>query len=408
MSVDPVQPPAADSAIASATVAPLGATGPRPLPGSRRGAFASVVPGAVLAVGLAGCGSSTGELPIGPDAAFADPVSTSVEKEIASAGTSGADVSGRAPLPSPEPAAAFADPASSSPFETPDPTAGSLVGRLGRPALAELADTVAAARFVDDYLAVDEALFALVASDGVEVAPGRELLDCPDGGRVRVGRDGGTRDGVLAFAFENCSLDGVTLSGDLVRSTTPDGFRVGSSEVLGLDYRELVVDGGGARATTLTGTTRRDVTRRANADCGGEDVELTLSHRIGTASVMRDGLTVQVTDVRHDLALTRLRESANGEPAGCHERSTAEFDGRASVTGGPLDGARADVRRSGSIERDTRSDREPPARATLLAEVDDGSSLALRLLSDPDGTAQVDVNADAAAVSYTVDFRFEP
>ena len=285
MSADSVQPLAADSAMASATVAPLGATGPRPLPGSRRGAFASVVPGAVLAIGLAGCGSSTGELPIGPDAsrggAFADPVSTSAEAEVASAGTSGADVSGRAPLPSSNPTVALADPVSSGPFETPDPTATSLVARLGRPALAELADTVAAARFVNDYLAVDEALFALVASDGVEVAPGRELLDCPDGGRVRVGRGDGTRDGVLALAFDDCSLDGVTLSGDLVRSTTPDGFRFGSSEMLALDYRELVVDGGGARATTLTGTTRRDVTRRANADCGGEDVDMTLSHRIG-------------------------------------------------------------------------------------------------------------------------------
>ena len=76
----------------------------------------------------------------------------------------------------------------------------------------------------------------------------------------------------------------------------------------------------------------------------------------------------------------------------------------------PLDGARADVRRSGSIERDTRDDREPSSRATLLAEVDGRleprAPAAVR--SGRDGT-QVDVNADAAAaVSYTVGYRFEP
>ena len=237
MSVDPVQPPAADSAIASATVAPLGATGPRPLPGSRRGAFASVVPGAVLAVGLAGCGSSTGELPIGPDAAFADPVSTSVEKEIASAGTSGADVSGRAPLPSPEPAARVRRSRVVQPLRDARPDGGITRRPTGTPR-ARRARRHRRRRPFRGRLPRRRRGAVRARRVGRRRGGARSRASRLSGRRSSAGGAGtsGTRDGVLAFAFENCSLDGVTLSGDLVRSTTPDGFRVGSSEVLGLDY----------------------------------------------------------------------------------------------------------------------------------------------------------------------------
>ena len=337
---------------------------------------------------LAACGSATGDLPLDP----------------AAERPGGVFLDGESPV-------APVDPLSVQPFSSPYPPADTLVARLGHVRLRALVEPLLEGRFVDAYLAVDDGVLALIGSGVEEGRDATETLACPGGGALRVVRERRASELVSSVAFSGCRIDGTTLSGELDRAVPLDTGAsegaAGADETLGLRYRELVVDDGAGGIVEMLGGTRRSVARRTSDECGGVAVETTLRHAIERASVTADGSTERVSDLRHELVRESAREVPADNPALCRERITLDFAGRATVSGGRFETRGLILAREGRIVRDDLADAEPPAEATLSIDVDDGSRLALRLLSDRGGTAEVDAFADGAAVSFVTRYRFE-
>ena len=336
---------------------------------------------------LAACGGATGELPFDPAADRPD----------------GVFLDG-------DPAAAV-DPAGVEPFSSPYPPADTLVARLGHVRLRTLVEPLIEGRFVDAYLDVDDGVLALVGSGIEEGGESSETIACPEGGALSVVRERRASELVSSIAFSGCGIDGATLSGGLDRAVPLDaGASVGAAdtgETLGLRYRELVVEDGAGGTVEMLGGTRRSVARRASDECGGVDVETTLRHAIERANVTAGGSTERVSDLRHELVRESARAVPDDNAALCRERITLDFSGQATVSGGRFETRGLILAREGRIVRDGLAFAEPPSSATLSIDVDDGSLLGLRLLSDREGTTQVDAFADGVAVSFVTRYRFE-
>jgi len=381
---------------------------------------------------LAACGSATGELPIAPVSSAllgAESVSTADPSEEAALGGGSspvfADPVSRPPRfggsLSTDPVSGATDDTltdasvSDGPFAAPDPAGATLVARHGHVRLRELAERLVTARFTDAYLAVDDAVLAMIEADGApadDMTPTEGATKCPGDGLVDIRhRSLPMRDGrSTELLFDQCRIGGTTLSGFLRRTEAAEGRRQDSTETLELDYRGLVVDSAVERAT-LTGTTRRTVVRRAS-ECDGEDVDVLLAHAFAEVELERDGSLERLVDARHEHLRERTRVAApggSGEGApDCGERLRSSFDGRATVYADHFGRTRVTLARQGRIVRDARAEREPPASATLAIDVDDGSRLALVLISERAGTARLDLFADAVAVSLVTRYRFEP
>lgn len=313
-------------------------------------------------------------------------------------------------------------------FSEPDVNGSSDLARLGYPVVRDLSRELVTGAYLNAYFDIDGSVVVVLkdALGGESViSPGSSgesggPVACPQGGTIDASFNWNVNN-TLTFegTFADCMIDDQTLSGDLMRVQDAGVTGGGGYNNISMTFTDFSINSEEVGALLVTGTATRTSSYSSSGlqppeelgSCILEDnLHLTESSAIYTAQIERPGIAGSVTVSQSDYARDdNRRYDANSNETTCPLFRQASETGSAIVTfdgygASALDGQATTVTAISTLIDDNTNTND--VTASQSSELPDGSSVRMTALSGTDGTVQVDILADGAAISFVDSYQF--
>lgn len=295
-------------------------------------------------------------------------------------------------------------PVNGNPFAMPDPNGATTLARLGYVDTRELADELVSMSYLRRYYDLDSVVAALL--QGGELASG-VTIDCPDGGSAVGDRSPFTFDVV----FDNCVVEGQTLSGGLARDADFTVFGLGDSQVVTVTFDRLTINADELGIIELTGVSTRSDRNSASTACSGAPAIFhEVANRIDVARIANGSLVTSITEATWNQITFSESQAPSGNPSDdCLLTHDLRFTGTTTVVSSTFNGTTVEIEKNGEITRlGTQQIADPTSdsSAALAADLGDGSTLTLTMTSDADREVQVDLVSGDVVISFIDNYGF--
>ncbi len=290
-------------------------------------------------------------------------------------------------------------PTDENPFAEADMNGTTVIARLGYPDARDQADELVSMSYLSLYYDLDSAIASLL--QGTDQATDATVA-CPGGGSANGERSFFNFDVI----FDQCIINGRTLSGGLARDANFSVFGLGSNQIVSLTFKELIVDAGDLGRLEVSGVSTRDDEDIAIIQCEASRITHNIDNQIVSARIESSGIvtTVSAADWQQS-TITGPQATGADSSVECAMIESLNFDGKVSVGSSKFGDNEATIDKRGDIVRGAVEGGDSTAR--LGADFGDDSSLVVTATSDATREVQVDIVSDAVAVSFADTYRFE-
>jgi len=302
-----------------------------------------------------------------------------------------------------------------NPYLIPDPSGKTAISRAGYVVARDRTNNLVSGSYLNGLLSIDDYILTNIVRSEDEFD--NRQFDCPESGNVVATQKGfsGPRTDML---FANCGINGVELTGSLVRELSSGAIAFGSTASVDWEFNTLEITENGEIAT-LSGTASRTINTtgglRGCTGDSGPNISTYFDIDMQSVEIMGATSTTTVTDNKYIQLVRETFVGSVSEPEGpCSPLHYVGFDGTGNIVSTEFGSEIASVQKSGVSVIDGTPVGELLVAGqisgpmNLTVDFNDDSTLDITQPVEVDGKSQVTITSEDVTTSFVDDtFRFD-